>query len=196
MRLTTIGLVLGAALSLLVPAFASAQTYYYNYPYNQQYPYYNQYYGQGYYNQYPYYTQGYYPYGNQYYYGTPSCSIQYQYINNGYWSGGTYHQPVQLTWSSSNAYSAYITGIGTVNPNGQQVVYPSGNTTYTMTVQGPGGSNTCYTSYTQPVYQQYQYQYQYPYNNYQYGQYYYPYQGNQYYNQYQYGCYSYPYSCY
>lgn len=195
MRFT--GYILGilALAGLAAPSFASAQTYY---PYQQQYggyPYQQQYYyGQGYYpyNQYP---------SNQYYYGTPSCSINYRYINNGYWYNGTYHQPVQLTWTSSGAYSAYISNIGTVAQSGSQVVYPSSsaNTTYTMTVQGPGGSNTCYTSVSLPNYQyqnpNYYYQ-QYPYYQQYYNQqYYYPY-GNQYYYNGGSTCYTYPYACY
>ena len=55
-----------------------------------------------------------------------------------------YNGDVTLTWSSSNATSASISGIGSVNVSGSRVV--SGITssrTFTMTVTGEGGSATC-----------------------------------------------------
>ncbi len=71
---------------------------------------------------------------------TPSCSI---YASGGYATGyGT--QSVTLNWNSQNVTSAYISpNVGTVSPQGTQLVYPQGYTTYTMTVYGPGGSATC-----------------------------------------------------
>lgn len=63
-----------------------------------------------------------------------------------------YSQAVQLSWSSNYATSAYITGIGNVSPSGLRVVYPYGYTDYTMTVYGPGGSNSCRTYYQPPIY--------------------------------------------
>jgi len=95
----------------------------------------------------------YYPYqSNQYYYTPPpTCSITNSYTNNpNYWNGGMYTQAIQLSWSSNYATSVYITGIGATSPSGTRVVYPYGYTQYTMTVYGPGGSNTC-TTYYQPV---------------------------------------------
>jgi hypothetical protein len=187
------GFVLGliAVASVVAPLSADAQTYYpstfYGSYYQQQYPYYQNY-------QYPYYQNYQYPYYNNYYpyYGyyqqQPTCSITYQYINNAYWDAQGYHQPIQLSWAANNAYRAYISGIGSVSPVGQRVVYPSsGSTTYVLTATGQGGSATCQTTYTQPYSWQYQYQnyyYQYPYyqyytypsyQNYTYPYYYYSY---------------------
>lgn len=151
-----------AIVAALLPLGVFAQTYYPSssyYPYNySQYNYspygYNNYYNYGYYN-------------HPYYQTQPTCSINYSYINNAYRDYQGYHQPVQLSWSSNNAWSAYISGIGSVAATGQRVVYPSGSATYAMTVYGPGGNGYCQTSYTQPYYQQQYYQpyyYQYPYN--------------------------------
>ena len=139
-------------------------------------------YGNGYYsNQYPQYQyqtypnnyyypnnyNNYYPNQNyQYYYPAPTCSITYSYTNNpNYWSGGMYSQAIQISWSSSYASSAYITGIGATSASGVRVVYPYGYTQYSMTVYGPGGSNSCSTYY-QP--QQYYPQQQYNWNQYYY----------------------------
>jgi hypothetical protein len=77
-------------------------------------------------------------------YNEPYCTITAQ--NSGY-NGQT-----SLTWNSSNAYSAYITNIGTVASSGQTTVYSNG--TYTMTVYGYNGqSRTCSTTvYNHPTY--------------------------------------------
>ena len=155
----------------------------YNYSYTYSYPYqYGNTYG---YPQYPYNYQNYYNYS--YAYPTPSCTITVNssYAGSYYGYGYMYNQPATLSWSASNATSAYIyPDVGTVATYGSRTVYPAPNTTYRMTVYGQGGTNTCETTY----YQQYpndQYQYQnYNYYNYPYqNQYNYPYQ-------YQYG---YPY---
>src|SRR3989344_1238312 len=63
-----------------------------------------------------------------------------------------YNGLVTLSWSSSYATSAYISpSVGSVAPNGSTSLYNYGNSIYTMTVSGQGGSNTCRTSYVQPV---------------------------------------------
>ncbi|MEK7601593.1 MAG: hypothetical protein AAB480_03635 [Patescibacteria group bacterium] len=65
-----------------------------------------------------------------------------------------YNGLVTLYWSSSYATSAYISpSVGSVSPNGSTSLYNYGNGVYTMTVSGQGGSNTCRTSYVQPVVQ-------------------------------------------
>ena len=52
---------------------------------------------------------------------------------------------VWLTWSS-NGTNAYISpNVGNVAPNGSTSLYTYGTSVYTMTVNGPGGSNTCST---------------------------------------------------
>lgn len=72
---------------------------------------------------------------------TPSCTI---YASNGYVASYGYNAPVTLTWSSSNATSAYISpNVGNVQAQGSTTVVPTGYTTYTMTVYGPGGTATC-----------------------------------------------------
>ncbi len=166
-------------------------------------------YGGGNYNQYPnptyqYYDSGQYQYPSQYYrrtsynnyydtfqytYPAPTCSITYSSnTNSTYYNYGS--QPITLSWYSSNAVSAYISNVGAVSTYGSTTIYPSNNTTYSMTVYGQNGtSRTCYTTYVQPVQQYYpqpvsQYYYQsqtqsqqyYPYNN----NYYTPYQYYQY----------------
>ena len=149
-----------------LPAQAGNNNYYY--PYNN---YYGNYYG------------GYYGYT----YPTPTCSLTYSYANTGNYYGYSY-PAITLSWSSSYASSGYINpSVGYVSSHGMQVVYPSGPTTYTMNVYGPGGSNSCSTTFYLPAQAGQQYQY-YPYYN---NQYYLPAQaGYQYPYQYQYG---YPY---
>jgi peptidoglycan-associated lipoprotein len=44
-----------------------------------------------------------------------------------------------LTWSTQNAASANIDGIGSVQTSGSQTVSPDSSTTYHLTAQGPGG---------------------------------------------------------
>ncbi|HEY4517104.1 MAG TPA: hypothetical protein VJG64_04130 [Candidatus Paceibacterota bacterium] len=91
----------------------------------------------------------------QYTFPSPACTI---YASNAYsYNTYNYNQPITLTWSSSNATSAYISpNVGTVNTSGSTTVYPSGYTTYTLTVSGAGGTATCQTTanyaYAAPTY--------------------------------------------
>ena len=95
----------------------------------------------------------------QYTIPAPSCTIYASNYQTYGYSYANYNQPVTLTWSSQGATSAYITPqVGSVNPSGSQTVYPSGYTTYTLTVSGPGGSASCqatanyaYNNYVAPV---------------------------------------------
>ena len=48
--------------------------------------------------------------------------------------------PATLTWETTNATSVTISGIGTVPANGSQQVMPTATTLYTLTAQGPGGT--------------------------------------------------------
>ncbi|MGA1984110.1 MAG: peptidoglycan-associated lipoprotein Pal [Acidobacteriaceae bacterium] len=63
---------------------------------------------------------------------TASISATPSVINQG--------QYAMLQWTTTNAASASISGIGTVAVNGSQSVYPSASTTYTLTARGAGGS--------------------------------------------------------
>lgn len=83
-------------------------------------------------------------YGQTYYNQAPYCVIT---IGQGYMNG-----MISLTWSSQGATSAYITpSVGQVAPNGSTSLYSYGNTVYSMTVTGPGGTYTCRTqSYVAP----------------------------------------------
>jgi hypothetical protein len=86
----------------------------------------------------------------QYNLPTPSCTIS---ASNSYTYGNYSNQPMTLTWSSSNATSAYISpNVGSVNPSGSTIVYPQGYTTYTLTISGPGGSATCQSTANTPSY--------------------------------------------
>ena len=83
----------------------------------------------------------------------PSCVITASAsgYNFNYGAGATV-----LTWSSTNANSGYITPlVGTVAPSGSTAVYPRGNTLYTLTVSGNGGTSSCQTytsgSYVAPI---------------------------------------------
>jgi len=81
----------------------------------------------------------------------PYCTINH--ARYGGYGSGSY-----LSWTATNASSAYISQIGSVSLSGSQMVYGSG--TYTMTVYGYNGQQaTCATSvygttYNPPVYQQ------------------------------------------
>jgi len=55
-------------------------------------------------------------------------------------------QCTNLTWSSSNASSVSIDGIGRVDPNGSKRVCPSDTTTYRITGSGDGGSRDASTT--------------------------------------------------
>jgi hypothetical protein len=81
-------------------------------------------------------------------YPAPFCTIS---ISNGYNSGynGSTLQAT-LTWSSTNATSAFISpNVGSVSVSGTRVVNGIGSQTYTMTVYGQNGQTaTCQTFYT------------------------------------------------
>ena len=55
-------------------------------------------------------------------------------------------QSAVLSWSSSNATSASLSGFGNVGVNGSVQVTPNSSTTYVLTVFGPGGSANCQAS--------------------------------------------------
>lgn len=76
----------------------------------------------------------------------PYCTIMHaQY--GGYGSGA------YLSWSSTNASSAYLSNVGSVAVSGSQTVYPHGSQTYTLTVYGYNGQTaTCATSVYGQVY--------------------------------------------
>lgn len=57
-------------------------------------------------------------------------------------------QSATLQWSTTNATSASIEGIGSVPLNGTQSVTPSESTTYTLTAKGAGGSTDATTRIT------------------------------------------------
>lgn len=70
----------------------------------------------------------------------PYCTIR-QAQASGYGVNSVY-----LSWTSTNATSAYLSNVGSVNANGSQTVWNAGNTVYTLTVYGNGGSATCQTT--------------------------------------------------
>lgn len=47
---------------------------------------------------------------------------------------------VVLTWNTTDATNATISGLGTVSASGSQTITPGSSTTYTLTATGPGGS--------------------------------------------------------
>ena len=49
-------------------------------------------------------------------------------------------QSATLTWQSTNANDASISGVGAVPVSGSKVVYPTQSTTYTLAAKGPGGN--------------------------------------------------------
>ncbi len=58
-------------------------------------------------------------------------------------------QASYLTWSSTGATSAWLSdGVGVVAVNGSLAVRPNSSKTYTLTVSGYGGTNTCSTYVT------------------------------------------------
>lgn len=57
-------------------------------------------------------------------------------------------QSVVLTWSTTNANSASIDGIGSVPTAGTQTVQPTQTTTYTLTATGDGGNATASATVT------------------------------------------------
>jgi peptidoglycan-associated lipoprotein len=48
-------------------------------------------------------------------------------------------QAATLTWRTTDADTAVISGIGSVAPSGSQAVTPETSTTYSLTAKGPGG---------------------------------------------------------
>src|SRR3989344_1357840 len=77
----------------------------------------------------------------------PSCSISAN--PSSVQSGGS----STLTWNSTNATSANLTGVGSVATNGSHsALNIYGTTTYTLNVTGPGGSADCQTTvYTSQI---------------------------------------------
>lgn len=74
---------------------------------------------------------------------SPSCSIQ---IGQQAPAG----QPVILQWTSQNAQYAQLSNTGQIQPQGQMQVYPTGPTTYIMTVTGYGNQQAqCQAQYGQ-----------------------------------------------
>ncbi len=84
----------------------------------------------------------------------PYCTINHAL------SGGHYghNNSAYLSWSSTNASSAYLSNVGSVEVSGSRTVYSGHATTYTLTVYGYNGqSATCSTTvqgytYTPPTY--------------------------------------------
>jgi hypothetical protein len=76
----------------------------------------------------------------------PYCTITHaQY--GGYGSGA------YLSWTSTNASSAYLSNVGSVAVSGSQTVYAQGYQTYTLTVHGYNGQQaTCATTIQGQVY--------------------------------------------
>lgn len=88
-------------------------------------------------------TPSYPSYPNYPTYPAPYCTIyQAQYGSYGYNSNQVY-----LSWTSSNASSAYLSGYGSVSVNGSKTVYSSYAQTFTLTVYGYNGQQaTCQTT--------------------------------------------------
>ena len=179
------GLIISLALPGLVyaqyaPTYSNSYQSPYQYqPYQyQQYPYQNSY--PNYYNN-SYYSNNQYSYN--YYYPQPTCTITAVPAPGTYASSygnryyGAYGYPMSqyttmlLSWSSTNATSAYLSfNTASVAPYGSMVVYPQAGQTYTMTVSGPGGTASCsaatYRPYTNAnSYAQYPQNYYPPYQN-------------------------------
>ncbi|TSC85491.1 MAG: hypothetical protein G01um10148_877 [Parcubacteria group bacterium Gr01-1014_8] len=123
------------------------------------------------------YNDNYYNYGN-YNYNKPTCSMTLTYgtprTSQNY--NSIYDEPATLSWTTSYANSAYISpDVGSVGISGSRIVYPRGNQTYTMRVNGSWGEGNCqvtavhpyasvYNSFyhSQPYVQPYNYGYTYP----------------------------------
>jgi len=71
----------------------------------------------------------------------PTCSIAITKYN----AGESYNKSIMIAWTSSNAKSAYLHGVGSVGKNGAHAIYYPFKERYTLTVQGEGGSTTCDT---------------------------------------------------
>ncbi len=107
--------------------------YTYGYPYQSGYAY----------REYDYSGNYYYNHdSNQYAYNRdPECTIS-AYDTNGAYNGGG----VTITWTSSYARSANLSGVGSVYTSGSQTFYSPLQSYYTLTVYGPGGSTSCSVS--------------------------------------------------
>src|SRR3989344_7522336 len=70
----------------------------------------------------------------------PSCVISAN--PNSIQNGGS----SSLSWTSKNSSSATLSVVGSVGTSGSFPVFPSGTTTYTLTVKGSGGKATCKTT--------------------------------------------------
>ena len=87
-------------------------------------------------------------------YPAPYCTINHA-LSGGHYNYG--NNSAYLSWSSTNATSAYLSNVGSVETSGSRTVYPGYTTTYTLTVYGQNGqSATCSTTvqgytYTPPV---------------------------------------------
>lgn len=66
----------------------------------------------------------------------PYCQIYQASSASGYGVNSSY-----LSWTSSNASSAYLSNVGSVNVNGSTTVWPTHSTTYTLTVYGSNGQS-------------------------------------------------------
>jgi len=66
----------------------------------------------------------------------PYCQIYQASSASGYGVNSVY-----LSWTSSNASSAYLSNVGSVNVNGSTTVWPTHSTTYTLTVYGSNGQS-------------------------------------------------------
>lgn len=95
-----------------------------------------------------YYSGDYYynDYADRSYSHRPTCSVS-TYRTNG---NSRYDNSVTVTWWSSGATNAYLTGFGSVSLSGTQMVSGYQQSTYTLTVSGPGGTTSC--SATSPFY--------------------------------------------
>ena len=118
-------------------SFNNYDSYNYTYGYpSARYAYtnndYNAYYGSGYNN------HGY----NNDYRRKPTCSIT-TYRSSG---NNPYDGLVTVSWWSSNATSAYLSNVGSVNTSGSQVFSGGQYSAYTLTVSGPGGTTNCSAS--------------------------------------------------
>jgi len=113
------------------------RNYYDDYSYTYGYPYSNYSYT------YPYSDYGYNNYGYRNdYHRKPTCSI------SSYRSSGSnpYDGRVTVSWWSSNATSAYLTGVGSVSTSGSHTFHGSYYSDYTLSVSGSGGSTSCSAS--------------------------------------------------
>lgn len=87
-------------------------------------------------------------------YPAPYCTINHA-LSGGHYNYG--NNSAYLSWSSTNASSAYLSNVGSVEVSGSRTVYPGYTTTYTLTVYGYNGTSaTCSTTvqgytYTPPV---------------------------------------------